>query len=474
MRTPEEYIESIKDDREVYYRSKRVEDVTAHPILNYTARFISQFQYGKDMPKELKDGLFYVNPDLGIKINMFYKVPQSSEDLLARSKLQSKSSLYYRTSTAHIGSDYVFALIITSNYVGDEYAQRMRKFVEYILKEDPMLAGAQMDVKGDRSLRPSEQKDLDMYVHVVEERPDGVIVRGAKNHISWVFAANEILVIPSRTMQRGEEEFAIGFAIPPNTKNLRMICRPCLELEATQNEMENTKLRKSAHFGEALVIFDNVFVPWDRVFVYKDPAAATRLALTAALFHRFTAVSYRSALASFLVGIGKLAAEFNGVEKVAHIRQDIVTLIEYTEMQKVCARLAAYECSIDPKTGIAIPNPLYTNLGKLYSNRNHLKAREALIDIAGGLAITAPSSDDFLDPKLRKDIDKYLAGSGVCGSDRFRLFLLIREIVAIWGGLDEVGELHAEGSIWPSIMELYRTYNYDEITRAVKDDVGIM
>ena len=468
MKTYEEYLENLKDGREVYYRGEKVEDITTHPILNYTPVFLGRIHHGHLLSEEEKRRFFFRHPETGTMLSNFYKIPRSTQDLIDRFQTTWDFTMNSLVNIAHIGSDMILAMMVASSQMGGEYSKRMDAFCNYLLTENPVLAGAQMDVKGDRSLRPSEQKDPDMHVHVVEEKSDGIVVRGAKTHTSWAYSADEILVIPSRRTGKGEEHFAVGFAIPPGAKGIRMMIRPALEVESSKNDLEQARRRVGGHFSEAMIIFDNVFIPWERVFVYKDSAAGTRLALTFALFHRFTAISYRPALATILVGIAKMLAEYNGVDGVPHIRGHIAHLIQYAEIQRLCAKMAAYECTIDSKTGIAMPNPLDTNLGKLYSNEGHFKAKEAVIDIAGGLAITAPSGEDYMNENLRKDIDKYLAGHEVSGSDRFKLFVLARESIGLYAGLEDVGELHAEGSILPSILELYRTYNYDEVKRLVK------
>jgi len=473
METYEEFKESLKDGREIYYRGERVEDLTTHPILKYTPEFLGRIHHGYLLDDDLKEEFFFNHPESGTRLSKFYKIPKSSEDLLERFQMTYKFTMRSLINIAHIGSDMINALIVASANMGGKYAERMDQFAKYLITDNPVLAGAQMDVKGDRSLRPSEQKDPDMHVHVVDENKDGIIVCGAKTHSSWAYAANEILVIPSRAMRKGEEKFAVAFATPPSAKGIRMMCRPALEIEGGQAELENIKLRIGRHFSEALIIFDNVLIPWERVFVYKDSEKGSGLALLFALFHRYTAVCYRCCLAGITVGMAKLIAEYNGIARVGHIVKNIADLITYAEMQKLCAKMAAHECSFNKKTGIAIPNPLYTNLGKLWSNLGHMQAKMALIDTAGGNAITAPGIEDYLNPGLMKDIDKYFAGKNVSGIDRFKLFLLIRETIGNYGGLEDVGELHAEGSVWPSIMELYRGYNYDEVINAVKGYAGI-
>ncbi|MGD0854561.1 MAG: 4-hydroxyphenylacetate 3-hydroxylase N-terminal domain-containing protein [Dehalococcoidia bacterium] len=468
MKTYDEYLKSLKDGREIYYRGKKVDDLTVHPILKHTPVFLGRIHHGYMLTPEQNEKYFFKHPESGLKISKFYKIPRSSQDLLDRFQMAWDFTADSLINIAHIGSDMFFSMMIASKYMGEEYAKRMDAFAKYLVTENPVLAGCQMDVKGDRSLRPGEQKDPDMHVHVVEERKDGIIVSGAKTHASWAYAANELLVIPSRAPRKGEEHFAVGFAISPGTKGIRMLLRPALELESSQSDIEQARRRTAGHFTEAMIIFDKVFIPWERVFIYKDFAQGSRLALNFALWHRFTAVSYRGALATMQVGMAKLLAQYNGIDGVAHITRNIADLIMYAEIQRVCAKMAALECSIEPKTGIAIPNSLVTNVGKLYSNTGHFKAKQAVIDTAGGMAITAPSGEDFANPLLKKDIDKYLAGHDVSGIDRYKLFILLRESLGLYGGLEDVGELHAEGSILPSVMELYRTYNYGPITKLIK------
>lgn len=468
MKTYEEFQKSLRDGRVVYYRGEKVEDITTHPILKHTVRFLGRIHHGFDLTEEQNEKYFFNHPETGQKLSKFYNIPRSTEDLMERYQLTYDFTDDSGMVIAHISSDMYFAMQMVAAHVGGEYTERATKFANYLIENNPVLAGAQMDVKGDRRLRPSEQTDPDMYVHVVSENKDGIVVRGAKTHASWAYAANEVLVIPSRAMGKNDENYSVGFYISPAAKGIKMICRPALELEATQDKMENSRLHRSGHFTEAMMIFENVFVPWDRVLVYKNEDAASRLALGFALNHRFTAISYRACLASHLVGISKLMSEYNGIDKVPHIIKQIAELISYAEMQTVCAKMAAYECKIDKKTGFALPNPQHTNLGKLYSNAGHMKAKEALIDISGGLAVNAPGAEDYANPELRKDIDKYLAGgNGVSGIDRFKLFVAVRELIAIYGGLEDVGELHAEGSMWPSVMELWRTYDY----RKVKENI---
>jgi len=454
----EEYKNSLRDGREVYYRGKKVDDVTKHPILGLQVNLMEYY---------FNEKYYYDDPVLGVKTSKFYKVPRSSSDLVERSKLTYDLTIESGMLLPHIGSDAIFSTMISTSKLEEKYGERFTNYAKDVTKNNLFLAGAQIDVKGDRRLRPSQQEDPDMYVHVVEERADGIIVRGAKIHTTYMAVANEAFVLPGRAFREGDEDYAICFAVPANAKGLKLMARPAIATEAALHDLEGVRTRKRSE-GETLTIFENVFVPWERVFVYKDIAAASGLALLFALWHRLSALSYRTAVAEHLIGLGKLIAEANGIDRASHIQKDITDLISFTEIQRMCAKMTAYECHMDKKTGIAVPNNIYTNVGKLYSNENYLNIMRSLIDIAGGIAITAPSGDDYANEELKPYINKYLRGA-IPGGDRFKLMLILREAIALLGGEETVIHIHAEGSMQASIIELYRSYDFTEPKRLIEN-----
>ena len=466
MRNLDDYNESLRDGRIVFYRGKRVDDVTKHPLLSLAINPLGYFLGEGIENSESRERLFYYAPELKATVSSFYKEPHSPSDLYGRFQLTYDAAKAIGIITAHISSDAVFAARIVTEELGGEYRQRLLSYAGNAVKNNLFIAGAQIDVKGHRTLRPGQQKDADLYVHAVEEKSDGIVVRGAKMHTSNAIVCNELFILPGRAFSEGEEEYAIAFAIPANAKGLKMISRPAIGAEAALNDLEGVRESKVAVL-ESLTILDDVFVPWERVFVYKDVEKATRLALTFALWHRFSAVSYRVGLADYLIGLAKLVAEANGVERAPHIQKDIVDILTYSEILKMCAKMASYEGIKHEETGIYIPNPICTNIGKLYSNANYLNAVHSLIDLAGGLAITAPSGDDYDNEELRKYINKYLSAA-IPGEERFKLFLILRETVALMAGEESITHIHAEGSERASLIELYRTYDFDGPKQLIK------
>ncbi|MEM4769195.1 MAG: 4-hydroxyphenylacetate 3-hydroxylase family protein [Saccharolobus sp.] len=456
MRTKENFLKSLKDGRRLYYRGKIVEDITEHPILKLAALHAAKLYEYTDR--------VYDDEKLG-KISKFFKIPTNSQDLLERHKLIYDLTLYcngiFNISQA-IGSDAIFALMITAKQVdrkyGTDYYKRVEKYFERVAKEDLTIATAQTDVKGDRSKRPSEQKDPDMYVRIVDVKSDGIVVRGAKAHTTQSAVSDEIIVIPTRAMRENDKDYAVAFAIPANTPGLKMYIRPIDEIEGNSSAV----LSKKDYELETLTVFDNVFVPWDRVFLFREYDYAGTLAMLFATFHRFTALSYRSATMNLYLGSSLLMAKANGIEGEKHVRDDIVDIIMYKEIM----RSSAIAASIYPvlMEGIAIPNPTFTNVGKLYSNMHFHDVVRDLIDIAGGIIATMPSEEDL----KSEEIVKYLRGA-VDGEERIKVLKLVKELAAssITGYL-LTGMIHAEGSIEASKIELFRSYDYKDAEDLIK------
>jgi aromatic ring hydroxylase len=456
--TFDKYLQSLRDGREVYYRGKRVDDVTKHPILRTQANLFRHF---------FEEKYLYDDPELGVRTSIFYKIPHNGADLLERSQRLYEVAKDAATVLPHISSDGTNALtIITSNLEDKKYFKRVSNYVKEVRKNNLLLAGAQMDAKGNRKLRPLQQEDPDLYVHVVEERADGIIVRGAKMHTTFSAVANGMWVLPSRAFRKGEEDYAISFVVPINAKGLKLIQRPVMETEAAVHDWEHVGTKQGTSV-ESLTIFDNVFVPWEHVFVYKDIEAASKLAIMFPRWHRISAISYRYGLAEFLLGMVKLVAEANGVDEAPHIVKNITDIIRFVEIQRVCTKMAALECYIDEASGIAVPNILYANIAKIHSNENYLPIIRSLIDTAGGIAYTVPSGDDYANEELRPYIKKYLRGA-VPGEDRFKLALLIREWIGVMGGFLSTTYVSAEGTMQASLIEIYRQYDFTESKRLVK------
>ncbi|HZR93679.1 MAG TPA: 4-hydroxyphenylacetate 3-hydroxylase N-terminal domain-containing protein [Gaiellaceae bacterium] len=464
MRTAQEFIEGLRDDREVWYRGERVADVTTHPELGVAARHGSlDFELAEDPAlRELAvtDGH-----------STFYALPRTAADLRRRSALIEASTAHGATLVVllkEIGTDALFALHRVT--AGTDAFARVQAFHARCRDGDLALAVAQTDVKGDRSQGPSGQADPDAYVRIVDRRDDGIVVRGAKVHTSCSPNVDELIVIPTRALREGEEEWAVAFAVPVATPGVRLLCSDYLH--GTDDPW--TRPVSSRHkMIETLTVFDDVFVPWERVFLAGDVERAGRLALAFVEFHRFTAVSYKLPLVDTLVGLALALAEANGIARASHVRDKLTWLIGYAETVRGLTELAADRCGVDPATGIAFPDPLTTNVAKWTFARDYQEAVKHVIDVAGGLLVTGPSGADWEHPELRPLLEKYLAGA-VPAAERMALLNLASDLLArSYAGYQSVLAVHAEGSLEAEKLQIWRSYDAERARTLARRLAGL-
>jgi 4-hydroxybutyryl-CoA dehydratase/vinylacetyl-CoA-Delta-isomerase len=455
LRTAEQYLKGLRDGREVYYRGERVDDVTQHPELGVAARHASiDFQLAEDPQYK---GIA-VHSDGDKEYSAYYRVPRHSQDLLDRSKLIELGTELGATLVIlikEIGTDALFALKrILARQHDAQGTGRLESFYASCRENDLALAVAQTDVKGDRGKRPNEQQDPDMYVRVVEERSGGIVVRGAKVHTSCTPYVDEVIVLPSRSMAAGDESWSVAFAIPAATRGLRMYTSDFLH---GANEPFTHPISTAHKMVETLTVFDDVFVPWERVFFHARPDLAGAAALTFVEFHRYTAVSYKLPLLDALVGLGITVAQANGIEKAGHVRDKLTWLGGYAETVRGLTQLAAMRSGSEQ--GVAFPDVFTTNLAKWTFAREFHRAIEIVQDLAGGLLVTGPGMADWESPEIRPILEKYFRGAWPANR-RLPLLNAISEITSrAYGGYQAVLAIHAEGSIEAEKMAMFRAYD---------------
>ena len=457
MRTSEEFLNSVNDGREVWYRGERIADLLAHDALGTAARHAAgDFDMAADPTYE---ELAVTVGDDGEPYSTFWHIPRNADDLRRRSRLIEASTAYGATLVAlvrEIGSDAVFALHRIAAALDGPAADRVDAFYRRCRDEDLAVSVAQTDVKGDRSQRPAAQTDPDLYVRVVDRRPDGIVVRGAKVHTSCTPYVDEVIVIPTRALAEDERDWAVAFAVPTATAGLRLFCSDYLH---TDDHPWSRPISSRHKMIETLTVFDDVFVPWDCVFLDGETDAAGRLALTFVEYHRFTAVSYKLPLLDAFVGLAGALAEANGISRAGHVRDKLTWLIGYAETVRGLTHLAAERARVDERTGIAYPDPLTTNLAKWTFARDYYGAVERVIDVAGGLLATGPGDADWTSPEIRPYLEKYFAGA-VPAAERLALLNLASELTARdYAGYQGVLAIHAEGSLEAEKLMLHRSYD---------------
>src|SRR5579863_10197303 len=455
LRTAAQFLAGLRDTREVYYRGRRVPSVIDHPELGVAARHAS---IDFEMAENPKFRELAVHREGSEEYSAYYRVPRSSDDLLSRSKLIEAGTAEGGTLVLlikEIGTDALFALKRVLGRSGDAHGiQRVEALYRHCRNNDLAMAVAQTDVKGDRSKRPSEQSDPDMYVRVVEKRVGGIVVSGAKIHTSCTPYVDEVIVLPSRSMGPGDEPWSLAFAVPVATPGLRLYASDYLH---GTDDPYTRPISTNHKMVETLTVFENVFVPWDRVFFVDRPDLAGATALTFVEFHRFTAVSYKLPLLDTLVGAGIAVAKANGIDRAGHVREKLTWLAGYAETVRGLAELAAIRCKLDQ--GIAYPDVFTTNLAKWTFARDFHRAVEIVQDLAGGLLVTGPSGADWNSNEVRPVLEKYLRGAWPTDR-RLAMLNLISELTTrLYGGYQAVLAVHAEGSLEAEKMAMLRSYD---------------
>ena len=455
LRTAAQFLAGLRDAREVYYRGERVTDVVDHPELGVAARHAS-IDFAMAHNPKFHD--LAVRREGAEEYSSYFQVPRTSQDLLSRSKLIEAGTTEGATLVLlikEIGSDALFALQRVLGRSGDaDGIQRVASFYRRCRDNDLAMAVAQTDAKGDRSKRPSEQSDPDMYVRVVEKRADGIVVSGAKIHTSCTPYVDEVIVLPSRSMGPGDEPWSLAFAVPVATSGLRLYASDFLH----GTDDPYTRPISSTHkMVETLTVFDRVFVPWERVFFVERPDLAGATALTFVEFHRFTAVSYKLPLLDAMVGAAIVMAKANGIDRAGHVRDKLTWLGGYAETVRGLAELAALRCKVE--NGVAYPDVFTTNMAKWTFAREFHHAIETVQDLAGGLLVTGPAGMDWNSAEIRPVLEKYLPGAWPADR-RMAVMNLISDLTTrLYGGYQAVLAVHAEGSIEAEKMAMFRAYD---------------
>ncbi|SMC60283.1 4-hydroxyphenylacetate 3-hydroxylase family protein [Papillibacter cinnamivorans] len=452
LMTGERYIESIRKMKmEVYMFGKRIEHPVDDPILRPSLNSVRMTYDLAQMP-EHEDVMTAVSPETGERINRFTHIHRGTDDLIKKVKMQ--RLLGQKTAACFqrcVGMDafnavYSTAFEIDKKY-GTSYFENFKKFMFYVQKNDLTVDGAMTDPKGDRSLAPHQQADPDLFLRVVERRPDGIVVRGAKAHQTGVLNSHEVIVMPTISMGPEDKDYAVSFAVPMDSKGLFMIIgrQSCdtRKLEGTEMDVGNSE------FGgvEALTIFDNVFVPNDRIFLNGETEFAGMLVERFAGYHRQSYGGCKVGVGDVLIGAAAVAADYNGAAKASHVKDKLIEMTHLNETLYCCGIACSAE-GRPTQSGNYMIDLLLANICKQNVTRFPYEIVRLAEDIAGGLMVTAPSEKDLRDPHLGPYVDKYLRGvHAVSTENRLRILRLIENLSL---GTAAVGyrteSLHGAGS----------------------------
>ena len=474
MRTFDQYLEKLRSMRPNVYMSGELVKRDDPRFMAGIKTIGMTYNYVND-PK-YTDLLTATSHLSGARINRFCHIHQNSDDLLKKQEIvRLMCHKCGRCIQRCMGVDALNGVSVvtkdTDIQYGTNYHERFNKFLNYFQENDLTSACAQTDIKGDRSLRPHEQKDPDMYLHVVEKRDDGIIVRGAKAHISIASHADELIVVPTRAMTKNDGAYAVSFAIPADTEGVKLVT-------VAHNQRQRAHIRapfEDCGTAHSMVLFDNVFVPWERVFLCGETDQAGKLAALFATFHRHSYTGCKPAYTDILMGATALIAEYSGIAKVSHIRDKLSEMITVGELV-YGAGIAAAVKGEKRASGTMVPSPLFCNVGRYHAGVNIYHEYETLADIGGGLSATLPHEEDFYNPDTAELLNKYIQRKeGVSAENLHRAYRLIENlIVSAPGAAAQVSGIHGGGSPIMEKIAIASTYDMEARKQIAKDLAGIV
>lgn len=478
MKTPQEYIESLRKLKLVVYMfGKRIENVVDDPIIRPSMNAVAM-TYSMALNPKYKDLMTATSHITGKKINRFTHIHQSIDDLVKKSKMgRLIGSLTGCCFQRCVGMDALNALSMTTFDIdakyGTNYNKRFLKYLEYVQENDLVCDGAMTDPKGDRSLAPHKQADPDQFLRVVEERKDGIVVRGAKAHQTGAVNSHEVIVMPTISMREEDKDYAISFAVPSDTAGITYIMgrQSCDTRKMERGKIDQGNISFGGH--EALIIFDDVFVPWDRVFMYKEYDFSGQLVEQFASYHR-QSYACKVGVGDVLIGATQTVAEYNGADKASHVKDKIIEMNHLNETLYCGCIACAAEGHREP-SGTYYVDTLLANVHKQNITRFPYEIARLAQDIAGGLVVTCPSEEDLKSPVVGKWVEKYFKGrNDVPTENRIRILRLIENITlgtAAVGYLTE--SMHGAGSPQAQRIMISRLVNTKEKQKISKRLAGI-
>ena len=449
IKTKRDYLDSLRNlGHVVYFKGERVDDVTKHPSfiphINSAAK-----TYEMALLPEHEDLLTAVSHLTGKRISRFTHIHQSVDDLIK--KVQMLRLIAHETGSCFqrcVGFDGLNATYMTTYDIderhGTSYHERFLAYMKKIQEENLMLVGGMTDPKGDRSKPPSKQDDPDLFTRVVEKRDDGIVISGAKAHQTGAVNSHEILLMPTMSLREGDEPYALTCAVPLNAKGVVLIFgRQTNDERKAESRLDAGNPEFGMVGGEALVVFDNVFVPWERVFMCGEIDFAGTLVERFATLHRQNYGGCKGGVSDVVIGACALASEYQGTMKASHIRDKLAEMMHLAETIYT-GSIACSAMGYPTASGAFYPDPILANCTKLNVSRNVYKIAQLAHDVAGGIIATLPPESDLRHPEIGKYVEKYMAGvAGVSTEARIKILRLIENMT---GGTALVESMHGAGS----------------------------
>lgn len=473
MKTPEEYLESLKSDTIVYIMGDRVKEFWNHPLVRPSLNTVMKI-YELAQLEEYQGLMTAISNLTGERINRFTHIHQSVDDLIKKVKMQrlvgQKTGTCFQRCVGFDAANALYSVTydIDKKY-GSNYFERFTSYWKEVQQEDLMVAGSMTDPKGDRSKRPNQQKDKDMYLRVVEENEEGIVVRGAKIHQTGYLNSHRTIVMPTMALRPGEETYAVSFGVDTNEKGMTLIMgrQTSDTRKMEENLIDSGNYKYGGH--EVFVIFDDVFIPSENVFMNGQIEFSGELVNRFAGLHRQSYGGCKPGKGDVLIGAAALIAQVNGIPNVSHIKDKIVEMNLLNETIYACG-IACSALGFQREAGNYEMDMLLANVAKQHVTRAPYEISRLAEDIAGGIICTMPSYEDFNSKEVGPLLKKYLNTSDeVSVEDRYKIIRFIENFTMGASSVSYRTEsLHGAGSPQAQRIMIGRQANVEEKINFVK------
>lgn len=480
LKTPEEFEESIRQLRpNVFMNGKRIENILENPNTR-TVIESNKASYRWALDSQYSDIMSCFSPLVQERVNRYTHVSASVEDLVAKASAGTFTAERLGTCIYRcVGYDAFHALAATTwemdRDLGTSYNERFLKYLKLVQKNDLSVAGALTEPRGHRMKRAVDWPDPYLSLKIVDRNSDGILVRGAKINISGAYASHELVVLPQGARSADEEDYALAFAVPSDTKGITYVCQ--YSPFSAERDMANDPYELgNPVFGQretAMVIFDNVFVPWERVFHCGETKYSLKLVSRFARTHRMTCGgTCKVGFMNQIIGASKLIQEYKGLENVPHVNDELTEMVVLRETGRACGLASARLGSEDPVgSGVFLPDELMGNVAKLNICDAFWRVMALAGDIGGGLIVTMPSLKELQNPEVKDFVEEFYS----FGSDEpTENIMKVHKLLQNWtAGQHGVGTWHGAGPVMAQKIMIQRTVNFDHEKELVRKTLNL-
>ncbi len=480
LMTPEQFEESLKGVKpRVFMNGERVESI----LENRNTRTVveaNKASYEWALDPRYKDIMTCYSPLIDDVVNRYTYVSASNEDLVKKAEAGTFTAEMLGTCIYRcVGYDAFHSLAATTwemdKDLGTEYNPRFLEYLKMVQTKDLSVAGALTEPRGSRSKKTLDWEDPYLSLKIVDKNDDGIVVRGAKINISGAYGSHEIVVLPQAAHFKGEEDYAVAFATPVDAKGITFVCQ-YTPYSAERDLADDIEELGNPVFGQretSMVIFDDVFVPWERVFHCGEYPYSVKLVTRFARTHRMTCGgTCKVGFMNQIIGASKLIQEYKGLEKATHINEELAEMVVLRETSRACGLAAAHRGSEQPKgSGVFLPDELMGNVSKLNVCNAFWRVMALAGDIGGGLIVTLPSLKELKNPEVKDYVEEFYS----FGSDEpTENIMKVHKLLQNWtAGLHGVGTWHGAGPVMAQKIMLQRVVNYDHEKELVKRTLNL-